>query len=93
MQEGNFREDLFWRLKVVTIDIPPLRDRREDIAPMVHTFLREFCRAHGRTLMTVSHGAMEVLRSYHWPASASDILTHRRTSACCGSPSSSSDAD
>ena len=84
VQEGKFREDLFWRLKVVTIDIPPLRDRREDIAPMVHTFLREFWRVHGRTPMTVTHGAMEVLCSYHWPGNVRQLQNAMETVVLLG---------
>jgi two-component system response regulator HydG len=73
VQEGKFREDLFWRLKVVNIDIPPLRDRPEDIPPMVRTFLGEFTRVHGRAPLSVTRGAMEVLCSYQWPGNVRQL--------------------
>ncbi len=65
--EGQFREDLYYRLNVVPIHLPPLRDRAEDIALMVDSFLREFAARHQREPQEVSREALRLLRLYAWP--------------------------
>ena len=65
--EGRFREDLYYRLNVVPIHLPPLRDRAEDIALMVDSFLREFAARHQRDPQEVSREALRFLRLYAWP--------------------------
>ena len=79
VKEGRFREDLYWRIKVVTIDVPPLRERREDIPLLARIFLREFCRIHGKPQKTISRGAMEVLVSYHWPGNVRQLQNTMET--------------
>ncbi len=62
-----FREDLYYRLKVVSICLPPIRNRPEDIQPLVYHFLRRYCQAAGKPLLSISREAMERLRAYTWP--------------------------
>ncbi|RME50809.1 MAG: sigma-54-dependent Fis family transcriptional regulator [Deltaproteobacteria bacterium] len=65
--EGKFREDLFYRLNVVTIALPPLRSRREDIALLANHFLEEMRRRHGRPVRTIDPAALARLTAYDWP--------------------------
>jgi DNA-binding NtrC family response regulator len=67
VKEGAFREDLYYRLNVIPIRLPPLRDRSEDIPLMVESFLREFAAQHQRTQQEVAPEAMRLLRLYSWP--------------------------
>jgi two-component system NtrC family response regulator len=63
---GRFREDLYYRLKVVHINIPPLRERRDDIPLLVHHFLRKVAKANGLPVKNVSHEAVKYLYQYEW---------------------------
>ncbi len=74
VDEGRFREDLYYRLNVVRIDLPPLRERRDDVALLVHHFLQEFGREHGRTL-TISPRAMQMLQNHEWPGNVRQLRT------------------
>jgi len=65
--EGTFREDLFYRLNVIPVCLPPLRDRKEDIALLVQHFLQKFANELGRAPMTMSQMAMRALMAYSWP--------------------------
>src|SRR5262245_4035614 len=65
--EGTFREDLFYRLNVIHLTVPPLRDRREDIASLVEHFLGEFSRKEPCNVRRVSPEALELLRAHSWP--------------------------
>lgn len=67
VKEGDFREDLYYRLNVVPIRLPALRDRAEDIPLLVETFLGEFAVRHHRERKSVSRDAMQLLRLYAWP--------------------------
>jgi len=67
VDEGEFREDLFYRLNIVPIDVPPLRERREDIPLLVDHFLHHFCTKHRRTPKNISPDALEVLTAASWP--------------------------
>ncbi|MEN6626832.1 MAG: sigma-54 dependent transcriptional regulator [Candidatus Sumerlaeia bacterium] len=71
--EGKFREDLFYRLNVVTIDLPPLRDRREDIPLLVESFKREFALANNRPELAVSPKAMQLLQDFDWPGNVRQL--------------------
>jgi DNA-binding NtrC family response regulator len=67
VSEGAFREDLFYRLNVIPVRLPPLRDRKEDIPLLVQHFLQKFAADLGRSPMTVSQAAMRALMAYAWP--------------------------
>ncbi len=71
--KGNFREDLFYRLNVVPFSVPPLRERKQDIAPLVREFLREFGRQYGRPRMEISEEALEALGQHTWPGNVREL--------------------
>jgi len=71
--KGNFREDFFYRLNVIPFFVPPLRDRREDIASLVREFLRGFGREYGRPRVEIADDAVELLRQYHWPGNVREL--------------------
>ncbi|MEI9997752.1 MAG: sigma-54 dependent transcriptional regulator [Verrucomicrobiota bacterium] len=73
VREGKFREDLFYRLDVVPIHLPPLRERREDIPLLVSAFLKEFARANGRNVTALSAEAQEALQKYAWPGNVRQL--------------------
>ncbi|MDA8339011.1 MAG: sigma-54 dependent transcriptional regulator [Nitrospiraceae bacterium] len=65
--KGGFREDLYYRLKVVTVEIPPLRDRKEDIPSLVKFFIDKYNKEFGKRVKGISEGATKALMDYHWP--------------------------
>jgi two-component system response regulator HydG len=73
--EKQFREDLFFRLKGVTLNLPPLRERREDIPLLMHYFLIEFAEKYHKELDGVSSAAQNVLMSYSWPGNVRELRT------------------
>jgi DNA-binding NtrC family response regulator len=70
---GTFRDDLFARLSLVVIRMPPLRERAEDLAPLASGFIREFNREHGRRVTGVTPGALERLAHYAWPGNVREL--------------------
>jgi transcriptional regulator with GAF, ATPase, and Fis domain len=73
VREHRFRQDLFFRLQVFPIDIPPLRERRDDIAPLVWTFVRQFGQRLGKMIENIPRQAMESLQAYHWPGNVREL--------------------
>ena len=73
VQSGKFREDLYYRLTVVTIDLPPLRERREDILVLAEHFLQQFCSAAGRKTLKLSAEARKRLEQHHWPGNVREL--------------------
>ena len=73
VKTGRFREDLFFRLNVIEVSVPTLRERREDIIPLAHRFLAFFARAVGRTLPSFSPAAEAALASYAWPGNVREL--------------------
>ncbi len=71
--EKLFREDLFFRLNVVAIELPPLRDRRSDIPLIVDSTLRELCREYDKTLTGIQGDALDVLAAYAWPGNVREL--------------------
>jgi two-component system response regulator HydG len=71
--DGDFRQDLYYRLKVVTIHLPPLRERLEDIPLLCEHFLKEFAETHGKPIPTISTPVIRVLRSYDWPGNVREL--------------------
>ncbi len=73
IRERTFREDLFYRLNVIPITIPPLRDRSADVAPLAEYFLAEFNRDLGKNVMNFSDGAVAAMESYSWPGNVREL--------------------
>jgi DNA-binding NtrC family response regulator len=73
--EGKFRDDLYFRLNVVHITMPPLRDRKEDIPLLVRTFLRHFCKLNEKPLLELTADAMNALLTYSWPGNVRELRT------------------
>lgn len=70
--EGKFRADLYYRLSIIPVEIPPLRDRQEDIAPLIHFFLEKFNKKYGTQVILTSE-VMKLLRAYHWPGNIREL--------------------
>ena len=73
VREGKFREDLFYRLNVFPIMIPPLRERREDIPPLVWHFVKDLNSRMGRSIETIHSATMEAFKSYYWPGNVREL--------------------
>jgi len=73
VEEKTFRADLYYRLSVFPISLPPLRERREDIPSLVHYFMRKFSRQMGKSIDQVPESVMEILRGYHWPGNIREL--------------------
>ena len=71
--DGTFREDLYYRLNVFTIFIPPLRERKSDLLLLVDHFLEKFAREHSRSIKRISTPAIDMLASYHWPGNVREL--------------------
>jgi two-component system response regulator AtoC len=75
VQDGKFRDDLFFRLNVVRITMPPLRERKEDIPLLTRGFLRQFCKANDKPLLELTADAMNALLLYDWPGNVRELRT------------------
>jgi len=73
IQEGNFREDLYYRLNVIPIDIPPLRHRKKDIPLLAEHFLTQFCRENNKPKKQLSKEAVKILERYSWPGNVREL--------------------
>jgi len=73
MKQGLFREDLFFRLNVVSIRLPPLRERDGDITLLIQFFLKRFAAEMGRKIRGIEPGAMRMLTEYHWPGNIREL--------------------
>jgi Nif-specific regulatory protein len=71
--DGTFREDLYYRLNVFTIFVPPLRDRKADLLLLADHFLEKFSREHGKVIKRISTPAIDMLMSYHWPGNVREL--------------------
>jgi len=73
MREGRFRKDLYYRLNVFPITVPPLRERREDIPQLVWSFIREFGKSMGKSIAEISKKDMDMLKSFSWPGNVREM--------------------
>src|ERR1700675_1087022 len=73
VRDGRFREDLFHRLNVISLHLPPLRDRKEDIPLLIDRFLGQFCTDNGKPPRLFTHGAMKLLMDYDWPGNVREL--------------------
>jgi DNA-binding NtrC family response regulator len=86
MKAGSFREDLFYRLNVVSLAMPPLRDRREDIPLLIEAFLEEFNAKYDKHITSVDEEALEILMAHPWPGNVRELRNcmERATIVCEG---------
>jgi DNA-binding NtrC family response regulator len=86
LEEGTFREDLYYRLNVVPIDIPPLRDHKEDIPELVNLFCARFAKDSGKPISTVSPAALKLLMDHFWPGNVRELqnIVERATALASG---------
>jgi DNA-binding NtrC family response regulator len=73
VRKGGFREDLYYRLNVIPIVLPPLRERKEDILPLIRHFIEKNCNEMKRPKMTISNEALHMLESYSWPGNVREL--------------------
>jgi DNA-binding NtrC family response regulator len=73
VREGRFREDLFHRLNVISLHLPPLRERKEDVPLLIGRFLEQFCRDNGKPPRVFTHAAMKLLMDYDWPGNVREL--------------------
>ncbi len=73
VKEGSFREDFFFRLNVIPIHLPPLRERREDIPPLATHLLQTLCDEHGRSVSGISSTTLKILMDYPWPGNVREM--------------------
>jgi DNA-binding NtrC family response regulator len=73
VRDGRFREDLYHRLNVISVQLPPLRDRKEDIPLLVERFLGQFCKENAKPPRGFTHGAMKLLMDYDWPGNVREL--------------------
>lgn len=73
MEDGSFREDLFYRLNVMPIFLPPLRDRTDDIPALVPHFIKKFAKQHGSAIASITPEALEILKAYRWPGNIREL--------------------
>ncbi len=76
IEAGRFREDLYYRLNVIPINLPPLRDRPEDIAELVKFFIRKYAESAGRAVPAISPEALEELKQYPWPGNVRELQNY-----------------
>ena len=73
IQKGTFREDLYYRLNVVTLSLPPLRERKEDIPPLIEHFLKKYSRENQKKIASISKEAKDLLMNYHYPGNIREL--------------------
>jgi two-component system NtrC family response regulator len=73
IQKGTFREDLYYRLNVVTVSLPPLRERKEDIPPLIEHFLKKYSRENQKPVVSLSKEAKDLLMNYHYPGNVREL--------------------
>src|SRR5207244_1417394 len=73
VEDGRFREDLYYRLNGVTIRVPPLRERREDLPLLAQHFLRKYAEQSGKAILGFAPGTLELLAAYGWPGNVREL--------------------
>ena len=73
VEAGTFRRDLYYRLNVLAVRVPPLRERREDIPLLIHHFIQQFCRENDRQFVGITDDAMAILQNYDWPGNVREL--------------------
>jgi DNA-binding NtrC family response regulator len=87
IQQKNFREDLYYRLKVITINLPPLRERKDDMPALVSFFIKKYNQEFGKRVKGIEENALKALRDYHWPGNIRQLESViERAVLMCGTP-------
>ena len=73
VKDGTFREDLYYRLNVVSIFVPPLRERKDDVPLLVHKFIEEFSKENNKQIDGITNGALQALIAYNWPGNVREL--------------------
>jgi DNA-binding NtrC family response regulator len=73
IKEGKLREDLYYRISAITISLPPLRDRKEDLVPLATAFLKRFAAQAGRTIVGFTPAATDLIKNYNWPGNVRQL--------------------
>lgn len=73
VHEGKFREDLYYRLNVIPIEIPPLKDRKEDISILINYFINKYCIKFNKEICSITKYALEILSNYNWPGNVREL--------------------
>jgi transcriptional regulator with PAS, ATPase and Fis domain len=73
IERGNFREDLYYRLRIITIEVPPLRERKEDLLLLVNYFIEKYCQEMNRERVQISPLALELFANYSWPGNVREL--------------------
>ncbi|MBI4687621.1 MAG: sigma-54-dependent Fis family transcriptional regulator [Nitrospirae bacterium] len=74
IKEGKFRDDLYYRLRVVRMEIPPIRERKEDIEELVQYFIGKYSEIHSKPIQGISTEAMELIKAYNWPGNVRELM-------------------
>jgi DNA-binding NtrC family response regulator len=93
VRDGSFREDLYYRLNVFSIVIPPLRERKLDIPLLANYFLKKYAQAMGKQIGSISKDAMELLTTYHWPGNVRELENAIERAMVIGKPPAITSAD
>jgi len=86
--EGTFRQDLFYRLNTVAIEVPPLRERSEDMVILAELFLEQYCRKYSKSKLKLSNSALQKLREYPWPGNVRELKHTMERAVIMGESSS-----
>ncbi len=73
VRKGRFRDDLYYRINVIYLKVPPLRERKEDIPPLVHTFIKQFALSNGKKITKIEDDALQALMQYDWPGNVREL--------------------
>ena len=73
IEQGRFREDLYYRIQAITLRIPPLRERMEDFSELSNTFLHQYMLKAGKRRLVLSKSTREYLQNYHWPGNVREL--------------------
>ncbi|MCD8492421.1 MAG: hypothetical protein LRY51_11265 [Geovibrio sp.] len=76
MAAGNFREDLFYRLNVIAIELPPLRERREDVRELAEFFMTKYAEINRKGSCSLGEKALQALIDYEWPGNVRELEAH-----------------
>ena len=74
VKEGTFRDDLYYRLRVVKFEVPPLRKRKEDIPPLVDSYIKKLSKLHGKPITGITDEVMDLIKAYNWPGNVRELV-------------------